>query len=623
MGLFENFPYTNFHELNLDWILQMLKKIDKTMDEFVAINALKYADPIQWDITSQYEKNTIVIDPQSGTAYISVQPVPVGVALTNTDYWAVVFDLEQFVTEANGNFTLRVEEQTTTTATFNTPINGWVVWGGVLYKALTNITAGDQYIVDSNIKRFTIEDITGYIEDLATTDKSNLVAAINELVSSINNVVNSLGDLNDLTTSDKTSAVNAINELVTSITNVVNSLGDLNDLNTSDKSSAVNAINEVLYDLNNISTIYIDVTKHGLTGDGVTDDSTALQTLLNTISEGTLYFPAGTYLIGNITVPNKPISFIGEPSYTSVLKMKADSISMFVDHQDFTDPSRIYKYFKIDGNGRSSTTVFDFEKVNYRLLSDIWFSYCYDGIKVNASRNFNAKNIRQTGDLHNEFKSDFIGNSLYNWDAVIDGWQVDTNVAPTPHDAWFTLNAMVCSQFNNMITEGRLECIGFDIKGMNEGTFFNNCVLVCPTFGIRTATSGGVQPACVDLNNFSIDQPLGGGLIIDCWWFMVNNFSCVNGNQRNNTDSAVIINNDSKDIFFNNCIFYNMNYASFNIGAAQRVFLSNCSAKDGSIAGGTYTCPTQTTSNPKVINCDFETVNANGLTFNTAFNQFS
>ena len=113
MGLFDHFPYTNFHELNLDWILQMLQKIDKTMNEFVAINALKYADPIQWNITSQYEKNTIVIDPQSGTAYISVQPVPVGVTLTDTDYWAVVFDLEQFVTKANGNFTVRVEEQTT------------------------------------------------------------------------------------------------------------------------------------------------------------------------------------------------------------------------------------------------------------------------------------------------------------------------------------------------------------------------------------------------------------------------------------------------------------------------------------------------------------------------------
>lgn len=33
MGLFEHFPYTNFHELNLDWILRTLKKMDGRLDE--------------------------------------------------------------------------------------------------------------------------------------------------------------------------------------------------------------------------------------------------------------------------------------------------------------------------------------------------------------------------------------------------------------------------------------------------------------------------------------------------------------------------------------------------------------------------------------------------------------
>lgn len=99
MGLFDQFPYTNFHELNLTWILDALKAIQTTTEQFVAINSLKYADPIQWNITSQYEKNTIVIDPQNGTAYISVQPVPSGVSLTNEDYWTVVFDLGSLLLE--------------------------------------------------------------------------------------------------------------------------------------------------------------------------------------------------------------------------------------------------------------------------------------------------------------------------------------------------------------------------------------------------------------------------------------------------------------------------------------------------------------------------------------------
>lgn len=200
---FNQYPYLNLNDLNLDFILKTIGELRDEVYNFVSINALKYANPIQWNITTQYEKNTIVIDPQSGTAYISVQPVPNGIALTNTDYWTVVFDLEQFVTKANNNFTVRVEELTTINATFPTNIGEWVVWGGVLYEAIANIIAGDQYVVDSNIKRITVEeyinkiydvliDLQGQIGDLAdlnTTNKSNLVAAINEILTALNDEV--------------------------------------------------------------------------------------------------------------------------------------------------------------------------------------------------------------------------------------------------------------------------------------------------------------------------------------------------------------------------------------------------------------------------------------------------
>lgn len=44
MGVFEQFPYTNFHELNLDWVLQKLKAWE---NELAALEALM----------SQYVKN--------------------------------------------------------------------------------------------------------------------------------------------------------------------------------------------------------------------------------------------------------------------------------------------------------------------------------------------------------------------------------------------------------------------------------------------------------------------------------------------------------------------------------------------------------------------------------------
>lgn len=36
MGLFEKLPYTNFHRVNLDWIIQKLKEMDAKLDEIVS-----------------------------------------------------------------------------------------------------------------------------------------------------------------------------------------------------------------------------------------------------------------------------------------------------------------------------------------------------------------------------------------------------------------------------------------------------------------------------------------------------------------------------------------------------------------------------------------------------------
>ena len=238
MGLFDQFPYTNFHELNLDWILRALKELEKTIEQFVSINSLKYADPIQWDITSQYEKNTIVIDPQTGTAYISIQPVPAGVALTETDYWTVVFNLKNFVVRAAKNFTTRYENDTTLTATFSSAAGEWLVWGDVLYVALVNITAGDSYVVGSNIRHITMEEVINDIKALITaeaTARQNAIAveatARQNADTALQNAItaeatarqNADTTLQNAITAEATAraqADNAINEAISKLTNV-------------------------------------------------------------------------------------------------------------------------------------------------------------------------------------------------------------------------------------------------------------------------------------------------------------------------------------------------------------------------------------------------------------------
>lgn len=97
MGLFDRFPYTNFHELNLDWIIQELKKQNQTIADFIETNSIKYADPLAWSISTQYEPNTVVMDQDTRIAYLSTKPVPSGIFITNTDYWTSIFDASVFI----------------------------------------------------------------------------------------------------------------------------------------------------------------------------------------------------------------------------------------------------------------------------------------------------------------------------------------------------------------------------------------------------------------------------------------------------------------------------------------------------------------------------------------------
>ena len=261
------YPYTDLHELNLDWIISKLIQMDAKLTNFVSLNTIKYADPIQWDITKQYETNTIVIDPATGVAYISAKPVPAGVSISNTDYWSVVFDLQQIINNITDNLTFH-NNGASPTLLGDVNTGDWILWNNKLYVALANMIAGTALIEGSNIDPASVEQLTkdytdtlinalyvyiGLLSDLTTSDKTSIVNAINSLVSdlatAVNTINNTIGSLASLNTVDKTSIVNAINEVLSTVNSAVtainNTIGSLSDLTTTDKTSVVNAINDV------------------------------------------------------------------------------------------------------------------------------------------------------------------------------------------------------------------------------------------------------------------------------------------------------------------------------------------------------------------------------------------
>ena len=160
--MFPIYPYINLTDLNLDYILKSIKEMNVKLDNFINVNTIKYADPIQWNITTQYQANTVVVDPNNGNAYISVQPVPAGVALTDTDYWTIIFTLD--LISANNNITSR-NDGTNANATFTSAVGDWLIWDNVLYRVTAPIAIGNAYIPGTNVTPFSVENFVKLVYD--------------------------------------------------------------------------------------------------------------------------------------------------------------------------------------------------------------------------------------------------------------------------------------------------------------------------------------------------------------------------------------------------------------------------------------------------------------------------
>lgn len=180
------YPNSNNEILNLDWLEYTVKHLSEEVKNFINLNTIKYADPILWDITSQYESNTVVIDSQTGDAYISVQAVPAGVALSRTEYWTPIFNYRDSVINLMEQITLDLGD--VTYAPFNIASDRLIWINYKLFRTLTAINAGDGFVVGSNITATTIEnelrrlyqgciDITDLLRSQIATDLGEVSTA--------------------------------------------------------------------------------------------------------------------------------------------------------------------------------------------------------------------------------------------------------------------------------------------------------------------------------------------------------------------------------------------------------------------------------------------------------------
>lgn len=295
------FPYSNFHELNLDWIIDELKKTNENLVDFIKLNTIKYADPLQWDITDSYEANTVVIDEKTGYAYLSSQPVPPGVDIERAEYWVPVFNVYTIYEQIKDG--VAYNNRSSDTSLFDIP-NGGLVWvDQKLYKATKDIGKGDRF-TSSNTTPTTVND---ELLNLLNGLNSN-TSEIGSVKDNIRALTNNLTDVNSKTDKNTVDIAKNTTEIAKNTTEIAKNTGDIETLKA-DIKTPIKGWKSVL--------------DFGAKGDGVTDDTAAFRAAIEyciTNNVG-LYIPAvglwdndGGYILSKTLNIDYPMVVFAEPN---------------------------------------------------------------------------------------------------------------------------------------------------------------------------------------------------------------------------------------------------------------------------------------------------------------------
>lgn len=146
----------HMYQYDIGWLVDKLLSFETELNTAIDLKTIHYADPIQWDITTQYAPNTVVVDPKTGTAYMSKVPVPAGVLLTNKDYWVVIFNYQRIYDKIMSG--VAFNDKDNLNASKDLLVNDLVWFGGDLYRCTRDIARGTTYIPGTNLTPTTIAD---------------------------------------------------------------------------------------------------------------------------------------------------------------------------------------------------------------------------------------------------------------------------------------------------------------------------------------------------------------------------------------------------------------------------------------------------------------------------------
>jgi hypothetical protein len=349
-------------------------------------------------------------------------------------------------------------------------------------------------------------------------------------------------------------------------------------------------------------------------GDGITDDTAAIQACINANNGKTIYFPAGIYKAANISIPPyHAINIKGAGADTAIFIPTDNDISIFKFDQGFAETPKRISDVGFKANGKTGCKGIEILKGRNVTLENLSFTDVKYGIDIDRCFVVTIHNIWCTGPVGFRFyASDITEESTsFIMDLTIDKVQHDVSLSDWGTSAWFTFERLVNSYVSNITARGlRGTCNGIEIKGRCEGILFTNVILPWAKTGIKLQSVGGEYPGGIEMNNFSVDQFVEDGASIDGRWVWMNNCSFLNGVGRDNTGSGIEISATSQDIKMNNVRVNGNNYDGIKINSgATGIQMNNVNAfGNGYISGyDIHMEAGATPSNPQIANSSFGT----------------
>lgn len=177
---------------------EMVSKVIEVMQQYIETSSISYADPIQWDITKQYPRNTVVVT-VNGDGYLSTQPVPIGIDIDNEDYWTKIGNFSELWGSVKLAIT-PVDEKLKTTASAAREVNDLVWLNNDLYVITKAMDAGTRYIEGTNCKKTNIGEQLNDLNTKIENNKSSVDNSIEQINTNIKNINTNLSNKIDKNT---------------------------------------------------------------------------------------------------------------------------------------------------------------------------------------------------------------------------------------------------------------------------------------------------------------------------------------------------------------------------------------------------------------------------------------